>query len=148
MVIAFVLFLAAVVNFPVAHSTYLAWQLDRAGEDVIATVTEAREVSDDFVVVVTIPGTEDRPVFEGGVARVDQVTFLEARDTKAIAARVLPDRGGVFEVRGQQRSRVGLFATVIADLFIALLLVLRWRFGARPFGDPYADPLDDQFGPT
>jgi hypothetical protein len=134
-VFVFVLFVAAVVNFPLAHSTYLAGQLQRSGEDVIATVTEAREVGDDFVVVVSIPASDERAEFRGGVAQVDQLTWIEARDTRAIAARVLPDRAGVFEVRGQQRGRLGLVVTVIADLVIALLVVLRLRFGPRPFDE-------------
>ena len=138
--VALVLFVAAIVNFPVAHNTYLQWQLERSGEDVVAQVTEAREVGNDFIVVVTIPATNARAEFVGGVARVDEITFIEARDTKAIPARALPDREGVFEVRGQQRSRVGLIATLIADLFLIAIVGLRWRFGARPFDEDEDSP--------
>ena len=148
--VALVLFVAAIVNFPVAHNTYLQWQLERSGEDVVAQVTEAREVGNDFIVVVTIPATNARAEFVGGVARVDEITFIDrgaSTDTSPaqaasghIPARALPDREGVFEVRGQQRSRVGLIATLIADLFLIAIVGLRWRFGARPFDEDEDSP--------
>ena len=126
--VALIAFVAMVINFPLAHSTYLRWQLDRSGVDVVAEVTEARKAGDEFLVQFTVPADGRRPAFKGAVARVDEDTFEVARDTRTIDVRVLPDNGGVFEAEGQVPSRVGLLITGLADLFLVAIVVLMVRF--------------------
>jgi len=123
-----VAFVAFIVNFPLAHSTYQAWQVERSGVDVVAEVTDAREVEGDLLVVFTVPGDDRREPFEDAVAEVDEATFEEARDTGRIEVRVLPDDGGAFTVAGQVTSRLGLVVTLLADLFLVAMLVLALRF--------------------
>ncbi len=123
-------FVAFVVNFPMAHSTYLRWQVDRSGVDVAAEVTGTREVGDDLLVEFTVPGDGRREPFENAVAEVDAATYAEARETGQLAVRVLPDDGGAFTVEGQVTSRLGLVITLLADLFLVAMVVLMVRFRA------------------
>jgi hypothetical protein len=123
-------FVAFVVNFPLAHSTYLGWQVERSGVDVVAEVTETREVGGDLLVVFTVPGDGRREPFEGAVAEVDAATYDEARETRRLDVRVLRDDGGAFTVEGQVTSRLGLVITLLADLFLVAMVVLMTRFRA------------------
>lgn len=126
--VALVVFIAFLVNFPLLHSTYLRWQVERSGVDVVAEVTETREVGGDLLVVFTVPGDERREPFVDAVAEVDAATYDEARRTRELDVRVLPDGGGVFTVEGQVTSRLGLVVTVLADLFLFAMVVLMLRF--------------------
>jgi hypothetical protein len=126
--VALIAFIAFVINFPMVHSTYLNWQLDRSGVDVVAEVTETREVGGDLLVVFTVPGDGRREPFEDAVAEVDAETYDDARETQQLAVRVLPDDGGVFTFEGQVTSRLGLVITVLADVFLVAMVVLMVRF--------------------
>jgi len=117
-------------NFPMVHSTYLRWQIERSGVDVIAQVTDSRQVGDEYFVVFTIPGDEQRDELEDAVAEVDEATFDDAQDTLELEVRVLPDDSGAFTVEGQVTSRVGLVITLLADLFLVTMIVLMTRFRA------------------
>jgi hypothetical protein len=126
--LALVAFIAFLVNFPLLHSTYLRWQVERSGVDVVAEVTETREVGGDRLVVFTVPREGQREPFEGAVAEVNASTYDQARRTGELDVRVLPDDGGAFTVEGQVTSRLGLVVTVLADLFLVAMVVLMLRF--------------------
>jgi hypothetical protein len=126
--LALVAFIAFLVNFPLVHSTYVRWQVERSGVDVVAEVTETRVVDGDLLVVFTVPGDGQREPFDGAVAEVDAATYDEARRTGELDVRVLPDDGGAFIVEGQVTSRLGLVVTVLADLFLVAMVVLMLRF--------------------
>lgn len=128
--VALFLFVVFVVNFPLAHSTYQRWQVERSGVDVTAEVTETRAVGDDLLVVFAVPADDRRAAFEGAVVEVDAATFEQARDTGSLEVRVLPDDGGAFTVDGQVTSRLGLVVTLLADLFLVAMLGLALRFRA------------------
>jgi hypothetical protein len=128
--VALVAFIAFVINFPLLHSTYLRWQVERSGVDVVAQVTETRDLDGDLLVVFTVPGDGRREPFENAVAEVDRATFDEARQSRELDVRVLPDDGGSFIVEGQVTSRLGLVVTVVADVFLVAMVVLMLRFRA------------------
>ena len=128
--VVLIAFIAFVINFPLLHSTYLRWQVERSGVDVVAEVTETREVDGDLLVVFTVPGDGRREEVEDAVAEVDEATYEEAQETLQLDVRVLPDDGGVFIVEGQVTSRVGLVITLLADLFLVAMVVLMMRFRA------------------
>jgi len=128
--VALVAFIAFVINFPLVHSTYLRWQVERSGVDVVAEVTETREVGGDLLVVFTVPGDGRREPFEDAVAEVDAATYDEARETQQLDVRVLRDDSGSFIVEGQVTSRLALVITVLADLFLVALVGLMLRFRA------------------
>jgi hypothetical protein len=126
--VALVAFIAFLVNFPLLHSTYLRWQVERSGVDVVAEVTETRAVGGDLLVELTVPGDGGREPFVGAVAEVDAATYDEARRTGELDVRVLPDDGGVFTVEGQVTSRLGPVVTVLADVFLVAMVLLMLRF--------------------
>ena len=126
--VVLIAFIAFVINFPLLHSTYLRWQIERSGVDVVAEVTETREVDGDLLVVFTVPGDGRREEVENAVAEVDEATYEEAEETLQLDVRVLPDNGGAFIVEGQVTSRAGLFITLLADLFlVAMVVLMRFR---------------------
>lgn len=126
--VALVVFIAFVVNFPMAHAAYLDWQLDRRGVDVVAEVTDTRTVGDDFLVQFTVPADDGRDEFVGAIAQVDEVTYDDARRTQQLRVTVLPDDGGVFDAEGQVPNRLGLVITICADVFLLAMILLALRF--------------------
>jgi hypothetical protein len=126
--VALIAFIAFLINFPMAHSTYLRWQVERSGVDVVAEVTETDEVGGDLLVVFTVPGDGRREPFEGAVVEVDAATYDEARASQQLEVRVLPDDGSTFVVEGQVTSRLGMLITILADLFLVAMVVLMLRF--------------------
>jgi hypothetical protein len=121
-------FIAFIINFPLAHGTYLGWQLDRTGVEVTATVTDTSAVGDELLVRFTVPGDGRRDELAGAVAEVDERAFATAEQTGEITVTVLPDDAGVFEAQGQVTSRVGLLVTLLADLFLLAIVGLMLRF--------------------
>jgi hypothetical protein len=121
-------FIAFVINFPLLHSTYLRWQVERSGVDVVAEVTDTRQVGEECLVVFTVPGDDGREPFEDAVAEVDAATYEEARRSGELDVRVLPADGGSFTVEGQVIGRIGLAVTLLADLFLVAMVVLMVRF--------------------
>lgn len=128
--VSLIVFIAVIINFPMVHITYLRWQVERSGIDVVAEVTETRQLGGEFLVVFTVPGDEGRETFEGAVAEVDEATYDDARQTQQLDVRVLADDGGTFTVEGQVNSRLGLIITALADLFLVVMVVLMLRFRA------------------
>jgi hypothetical protein len=128
--VALVAFIAFTINFPLLHSTYLRWQVERSGVDVVAEVTETREVDGDLLVVFTVPGDGRREPFENAVAEVDAATYDKVTQTDQLDVRVLSDDGGAFIVEGQVTSRLGLVITLLADAFLVAMTVLMLRFRA------------------
>jgi hypothetical protein len=128
--VVLIAFIAFVINFPLVHGTYLRWQLDRSGVDVVAQVTDTRETGDELLVQFTVPAEGRRESVEGAVAQVDRATYDDAVRTGELDARVLPDNGAVFTVEGQITSRLGLLITLLADLFLVAMVVLMLRFRA------------------
>jgi hypothetical protein len=126
--VALVAFIAFMVNFPLLHSTYLRWQVERSGVDVVAEVTQTREVGGDLLVVFSVPGDGRREPFVNAVAEVDAATYDEARRTRELDVRVLPDDGSQFTVEGQVTSRLGLVVTLLVDVFLVAMVVLMLRF--------------------
>ena len=118
------------INLPFVHGTWQQHRIERDGVDVVAEVTETREVGGDLLVVFTVPGDGRREPFEDAVAEVDAATYDDARETRQLDVRVLPDDGGAFTVEGQVTTRAGLVITVLADVFLLAMLVLMLRFRA------------------
>jgi len=123
-----IVFIAFIVNFPLAHATFLYWQLDQRGVEVVADVTETREVGGEYLVQFDVPGDGRREAFEGGVAEVDKATYEASKASQHIAVTVLPDDGAVFRAEGQKPNRLGLVITICADVFLLAMIVLALRF--------------------
>jgi len=128
--IVLVVVVAAMINLPFLHGLYLNSKFENEGVDVTAQVDEARDSDGDYLLSFTVPGTEDRDEFSG-VAQVDQETFADAERTGEVIVRLLPDNPGAYRVDGQVRNRMGIIITVLADLFLALSVLLLVKFRSR-----------------
>ncbi|MDO9497000.1 MAG: hypothetical protein Q7J48_14940 [Nocardioides sp.] len=131
-----IVLVAVVVNLPMVHSTWTAWRVDRVGVDVVATVTDTSEVSDEaYLVEFRMPRDAD-PDERLWTAQVDEATYDDAVATEQVGVRVLPDQPSAYRVDGEVTSRLGLVITVFVDLLMLLAAVLVWRYGGRGLGRP------------
>jgi hypothetical protein len=109
------------------------WQLHRAATDgvrAIATVVGVSRSGDDADVAFRLPKeVDDKQKLR--TVKVDGEVGRRAVRTKQLEMRVLRGHPGAFHVDGQVPSRGGLVFVVVADLLIALLLLLSWRLGGR-----------------
>jgi hypothetical protein len=118
------------INLPYAHSTWQQHRIDRDGVSVGATVTDHEQDDGTYLVTFEVADTEEQPGF-GGTAGVDEATYDDAVATEQVQVQVLPGSSTVWRVVGQTRSNVGLVITVVADLFLLVLVLLLLRFGSR-----------------
>lgn len=116
------------INLPFVHSTWQDHRIDRDGVELTATVTghDADRHTIDFAVA----GTGEQPGFDGTI-RLDDAAYDDAVSAGRVEVRVLPGSATVWRVVGEARSRLGLVVTVVADLFLLVLLGLLFRFGSR-----------------
>ena len=118
------------INLPFVHGTWQQHRIDRDGVDVAATVTDLDEDDGQGYVSFEVADTDDQPGFTGSVP-VDEATYDDALATQQVRVRVLPGSATVWRVEGQTRNNVGLLITVVADLFLLVLVLLLLRFGSR-----------------
>ena len=118
------------INLPFAHSTWQQHRIDRDGVDVTAAVTDHDEDGGRHLVTFEVADTADQPSF-GGTVDVDAATYDDAVVSQQVEVRVLPGSSTVWRVEGQTHSDVGLVITVVADVFLLVLLLLLLRFGSQ-----------------
>ncbi|MGH3361455.1 MAG: hypothetical protein ACRDOM_03265 [Nocardioides sp.] len=132
--IVLVVVLVAFINLPLLHSAWTGWRVDRSGLEVTAEVVRSRVIDREgdpqYFLEIRFPRTvdEDQEVWPAGV---DRATYEEATRQRTVQTRVLPDNPAAYEVEGQVTSRLGLVITVVADLILAGILLLAWRYGGR-----------------
>lgn len=128
------LLLVALINLPLVHSTWTRWQVGRSGTDVTATLVEDRATEtsggDRYLVAFRFPEEID-PDQDVWPAEVDQSAYDDAVASGEVRVRVLENRPAAYEVAGQVRSWAGLVVTLLADLFLAMMVLLFWFFGRR-----------------
>ena len=117
------------INLPFVHSTWQDHRLDQDGVDVTATVTGHEKHGDELFITFEVPKSSDQPTVSGEV-RVDESTYDAAVETEQVAVRVLPGTT-VWRVEGEVHSNLGLVVTLLADLFLLVLVLLLARFGSR-----------------
>lgn len=118
------------INLPFLHSTWQEHRVRTDGVDVTATVTDHDEDGDKRFLTFAVAATDDQPAF-GGTVRVDEPTYDDAVVSQEVQVRVLPGSTTVWEVDGEVESGVGLAITVLADIFLLVLVLLLVRFGSR-----------------
>ena len=121
---------AAMINLPLIHSAWQNYRIDTSGIEVSAQVTDHREIDRQYFVEFEVPADGDREKTTG-LGRVDEDTYDEAVSTGQIDVRLLPDNPAIYNVEGEVHSRVGLVITILADLFLAIMVLLLVRFGPR-----------------
>ena len=124
----------ALVNLPLVHSTWTRFDVERNGVDVVAEVTEARNLgtADDpswwlgYVLPEEIDSTQFR-----WTAEVDASTYDKAVADETVPVRVLEDQPGTAIVEGQVHSSAGLILTLVVDAGLLLMVLLIWRYRGR-----------------
>jgi hypothetical protein len=118
------------INLPFVHGRWQDHRLDQDGVDQTATVTDHEARDGTFFVTFEVPQTDDQPAISGEV-RVDQATYDAAVASKQVTVRSLPGSATVWRVEGGTESSLGLVITVVADVFLVVLVLLLVRFGSR-----------------
>jgi hypothetical protein len=118
------------INLPFVHNSWQQHRLDRDGVDLVATVTNHGDDNGDRFVTFKVAKTDDEPGFDGTV-RVDQATYDDAVASQQVQVRVLPGSSTVWRVEGENHSRIGLLITLVADVFLLIMVLLLLRFGSR-----------------
>jgi hypothetical protein len=118
------------VNLPFVHSTWQDHRLDQDGVDHTAAVTGHEERDGKRFVSFELDKTVDQPAISGEVA-VDDPTYDAAVADQQVTVRALPGSATVWRVEGETHSNLALFITVVADVFLLVLVLLLLRFGSR-----------------
>lgn len=118
------------INLPFVHSTWQDRRLDRDGVDRVAALTDHDAQGDDLFVTFQVAEDGDQPEFEGTV-RVERAAYDVAVESQQVLIRVLPGSTTVWSVSGEVSTGVGLLITVVADVFLLVLVLLLLFFGGR-----------------
>jgi hypothetical protein len=118
------------INLPFLHSTWQDHRIDEDGVEVTAAVTDHGDQGEERLVGFEVAETDGQPGFRGTV-RLDEAAFDDAVVSARVQVRVLPGSTTVWRVVGETRSNIGLVITVVADLFLLVLVLLLLRFGSR-----------------
>lgn len=129
-----IIVVAALVNLPLAHSTWTRLDVERNGVDVVAEVTEAHNLGTaedpSWWLGYVLPEEIDAKQSQW-TAEVDTATYDKAVAAETVPARVLAGEPGTAIVEGQVHSSAGLILTLVVDAFLLLMLFLLWRFRGR-----------------
>lgn len=123
------------VNLPLAHSTWTRWRIESSGTDVTARVVDSDVLSPDDGANYWITfryDEDDDPEQAAWPVEVDRQTFEQARDTGRIEVRYLDGSPAAYTVDGEVRRPYGLIVTVVSDVVLLVVVLMVWRFGARP----------------
>jgi hypothetical protein len=118
------------INLPFVHGSWQQHRLDQDGVDVAARVTDHKADGGKQLLAFEVAKADGRPAF-GGTVPVDRTTYDDAVAGGTIEVRVLPGSSTVWRVEGETRSNLGLGITVMADVFLLVLVLLLLRFGSR-----------------
>lgn len=132
--VAVMAFVVVLVNLPLALSTWTNSRVERAGADVTATVTAARNLGTAaeprWWVSYRFPEDVD-PEQGTWAAEVDRETFTAAERSGSITVRVLEGEPSRHTASGEVRSWAGLWTTLVADAVLLVFFVLLWRVRGR-----------------
>jgi hypothetical protein len=128
--IVLVVLVAAMINLPLLHSMWQNHRIDSSGTQVRAQVTDNRAVDDQYFIEFTIPAEGERDEVTG-IVRVEKDAYDQAVTTGEIEVRQLRDNPSIYNVEGEVTTRVGLVITLLADLFLAIMVLLLVRFGPK-----------------
>lgn len=141
--VAVLAFVVALVNLPLALSTWTNLRVESAGTDVSAEVTAARNLgtTEDPRWWLSYRFPEDVDPEQGTWAgEVDRPTFAAAEESGTVTVRVLEGQPSRHTVSGEVRSWVGLWSTLLFDGILLAVLVLVWRVRVLGRGDAGPEP--------
>lgn len=140
-----VVFLVALVNLPLVHSTWLDHRVETSGVDVTAELTRYDE--DDGQYAVEFVYRADIDTDGSGArysAKVDRTSYDRAVATGEVPVRVLRDRPSAYDVPGQVTSHVALLVTGLTDALLLAVAALFWA--ARRTGRERAGRAEGRSG--
>jgi hypothetical protein len=118
------------INLPFVHSSWQDHRLDEDGVDHAAALIDHEHRDGKLFVSFALEKTDDQPAIAGEVP-VDRAAYDDAVAGDRVTVRTLPGSATVWRVEGESRGDLGLVITVVADLFLLVLVLLLWRFGSR-----------------
>jgi hypothetical protein len=119
----FVLFL---VNLPFVNQTLSERKLERSGSEVQATVIRAQRAEGRNYVDYRLPEDIDSKHTRYS-AQVDNATYEQAKATKVLAVRVLPDQPTNNRPDGATKNAAFLVIALLGDVVLATIALLWWR---------------------
>ena len=124
----------ALVNLPLVHSTWTRSSVERSGVQVLADVTEARNLgsaeSPSWWLSYQLPKTID-PEQAIWSAQVDASAYEKAEEAGTVPVRVIEGEPASAIVEGEVRSSAGLIGTLALDALLLVVLLLLWRLRGR-----------------
>jgi hypothetical protein len=118
------------INLPFLHSSWQNHRIASDGVDLTGTVTDHEEDGGDRFVTFRVDESRGQPAIDGTV-HLGAEAYADAVESEQVQVRVIPGSATVWRVDGESRSGVGLVITVVADVFLLILLLLLVRFGSR-----------------
>ena len=128
--ILLVALVVVMINLPFVHSTWQDHRVAQDGVELLAAVTAHDQQGDRRLVTFAVAGRGDQPGFSGTV-QVDQPAYDAAVESGEVRVRVLPGSSTVWQVDGEAHGSLGLVITIVADVFLLILVLLLLRFGSR-----------------
>ncbi len=121
------------VNLPFVHQSWTDHQLTQSGREVEARVIDAQKSGGKNLVDYRLPKSTD----PGGTrysARVDDPTYEQAVQSRALLVRVVPGKPEVNQPAGAVDTHLFLGVAVLGDLVFLLMgaaLFRRWRLQSQ-----------------
>lgn len=124
----------ALVNLPVVHSTWTRSSVERSGVEVLAEVTDNKNLGTaaepSWWLSYQLPREVD-PKRATWSSEVDAATYERAVDDDSVEVRVIEGKPATAIVDGAVRSSTGLIGTLVVDALLLVMLLLLWRFRGR-----------------
>lgn len=127
-------FVALLINLPVAHTAWTRHRLAENGINTSVEVIDAEGVPDDDpeVFFVTYKFSEDiDPEQNEFSTEVDEETFTYAETSDQLQVRYLEGKPGAHVVEGQVTRRFQLVLVALGDLALLAFFILYLKFGRR-----------------
>lgn len=126
-------FVAALINLPLAHHTWTDYRLDSAGVTTTADVLRTEAVPEDaqdqqYFVTFRMPRDAD-PERQEFVGEVERAAYDRSRTSRAIEVEYLPGSPNANRVDGSVTRRVGLWMTLMGDAALLVILGLMLTVG-------------------
>ena len=118
------------VNLPFLHERLTDRAVTRSGEEVVATVLDARRLGGIDYVDYRLPEDAD-PSGTRFSARVDDATFRRARESRRLLVRVVPGKPAENRPAGMVANHMFTLIAVFADVILLVVALLFWRSRRR-----------------
>jgi len=126
--------MVVLVNMPLMTSTWTRAEVERNGVDVVAEVTETRNLGTadepSWWLTYRLPAALDSQQLSWP-AEVDAAAYDKAAAAGTVPVRVLEGKPEAAIVEGQVRHWAGPITTLVIDALLLALLLLLWRRGRR-----------------